>query len=408
VDFLPGDLAFPPVDAMSDRAQGPIYQWLFRNVLEKMDEEEAHRRAIRYMRRWGMIPGALAATEFLLRPPSGLHIETLGLEFRSPLVLAAGVDKDSLAFDALGALGFGGVEVGTATNFGQPGNPRPRMWRVPSEWALLNSMGFPNEGVEAQAPRLARRRTRSVIGVNIGKSKVVEVDDAVSDYRAAVRHVAPSADYLALNVSSPNTVGLRGMQTVHQLCELIAGVRAELDDLGRQLPVLVKLGPDLADEQIIEIGTAARSIGIDGLIAVNTTTVYDATPVNLNAIRASGGSGGLSGRPLKQRALDVLRLLAGRVDGLPLVSVGGVENAEDLWARILAGASLVQAHSGFVYGGPFWPHQTNRDLAGLLAESPYETIGEAVGKGTDFAPAVHQGVASSHHQATASLGPGAR
>ena len=367
---------------MSSNSRTSPYEWTYRNVLERIDPEDAHLGTISAMEALGKVPGALALTDRLLRPPSSLQVETFGLRFRSPLMLAAGLDKDSRAFDALAALGFGGVEVGTATNLGQPGNPKPRIWRVPGERALLNAMGFPNEGAEAGARRLARRRTRAVIGVNIGKSKAVEIAAAVGDYRATTQRLAPFADYVALNVSSPNTKDLRSMQTVEQLGELVAGVRAELEALGVRPPVLIKLAPDLTDEQIVEIGAVARSLGVDGIIATNTTIAYDRTPASTSAIEASGGRGGLSGRPLKPRALEVLRLLAANADGLPLIAVGGVEDAADAWERILAGASLVQAYTGFVYGGPLWPHRLNRDLARLLADSPYGAIGEAVGKGS--------------------------
>jgi dihydroorotate dehydrogenase len=333
------------------------------------------------MQVWGQIPGALGLTDRLLRPPASVEVDALGLRFRSPLVLAAGVDKNSRAYDALATLGFGGIEIGTVTNFAQRGNEKPRMWRLPSEGALLNSMGFPNEGAKAQATRLKRRRTEAVLGVNIGKSKKVPVDDAVADYRATVRHTALFADYLAINVSSPNTEGLRGMQTTDQLADLVGGVRAELEAMSVKVPVLVKLGPDLPDDVIAAIGRAARSIGIDGLIAVNTTTNYANTPADPQAIARSQGKGGLSGRPLKGRALEVLSLLHDHSGDLPLVSVGGVESGEDVWRRILAGASLVQVHSAFVYEGPLWPHRVNKELAALLAASPYATLNSAIGKG---------------------------
>lgn len=379
----------------------PIYDWFFRHVLQRVDSERAHQLAIESIRAWGRLPGALIATDALLRPPSALQSRSWGLDFRSPLLLAAGVDKNSRAFDGLAALGFGGVEVGTVTNVEQPGNETPRMWRVPSERALLNSMGFPNHGAESQARRLKRRRTAAVIGVNIGKSKVVPVERAVEDYRATVRKVVAFADYLALNVSSPNTEGLRGMQTTDQLAELVGGVRAELTEIGVQIPVLVKLGPDLPDELITDIARAARRIDIDGLIAVNTTTNYSSTPADSEAIAESGGSGGLSGRPLKGRAMEVLGHLHKHSGGMPLVSVGGVEDGEDVWRRILAGASLVQAHSGFVYGGPLWPFRVNRELARLLVASPYGSLGEAIGKGEDWKPSASKGSPQPRQATTA-------
>jgi dihydroorotate dehydrogenase len=359
-----------------------IYRLFFRLVLQRFDSERAHAMAIATMRVWAWIPGAVALTDWLLRPPRALKTNALGLEFRTPLGLAAGVDKNATAFDALSALGFGAVEVGTATNLPQQGNERPRVWRLPSDRALLNAMGFPNSGAAAQAERLAKRCTSQVLGINIGKSKAVDLGgDVVGDYRAATRKLAPHADYLALNVSSPNTPGLRSMQSVEDLRMLVDGVRAELAELKCQIPILVKLGPDLHDDEIIGLAEAASRIEIDGIIAVNTTTDYEKTSACRAAIAAHGDRGGISGQPLKRRALEVLELLSARVENLPLVSVGGIETAEDAWQRILAGATLIQAHTGFVYGGPLWPRRVNRDLAQILASSPYTSIEEAVGKG---------------------------
>jgi dihydroorotate dehydrogenase len=359
-----------------------IYRLFFRLVLQRLDSERAHAIAIATMRAYARIPGAVALTDRLLRPAHTLRIRTLGLEFRTPLGLAAGVDKNSTAFDALAALGFGAVEIGTATNLPQPGNARPRVWRLPKDGAILNAMGFPNDGAAMHAKRLANRRTGQVVGVNIGKSKAVDLnDDVVGDYREATRQLARYADYLALNVSSPNTPGLRSMQSSEHLRMLVSGVRAELAELDRKIPILIKLGPDLSDEEIKELAEASESLKIDGIIAVNTTTEYDKTSACRAAIVAAGNRGGLSGRPLKERALEVLELLSARVDNVPLISVGGIETAEDAWQRILAGATLVQAHTAFVYGGPLWPRRVNRELARILEASPYSSIEEAIGKG---------------------------
>lgn len=367
-----------------------IYRLFFRFVLQRFDSERAHSFAIATMRVWAWIPGAVALTDRLLRPAPTLRIDALGLGFRTPLGLAAGVDKNATAFDALAALGFGAVEVGTSTNLPQSGNERPRVWRLPKDRALLNAMGFPNDGASAQARRLAKRRTEQVLGVNIGKSRDVALDgDVVGDYRAATRQLALYADYLALNVSSPNTPGLRSMQSAEHLRVLVAGVRAELTEMERRIPVLIKLGPDLPDEEIVELAESAKRLDVDGIIAVNTTTDYEKTSACREAIAAHGDRGGISGQPLKQRALEVLELLSTRVDNLPLISVGGIETAEDAWQRILAGAALVQAHTGFVYGGPLWPRRVNRDLARILAASPYATIEEAIGKGLTDGPAVN-------------------
>jgi dihydroorotate dehydrogenase len=375
VEFLRGDRSFSGWRSM-------IYRLFFRLVLERLDSEQAHKLAIGTLRVFAWIPGFVALTDRLLRPSPTLQVRAFGREIRTPLGLAAGVDKNSTAFDGLAALGFGAVEVGTATNLPQPGYPRPRVWRLPEDRALQNAMGFPNDGAGAQAEHLAERSTKQLLGVNIGKSMDVGLDgDVVGDYRAATRALAPVADYLALNVSSPNTPGLRTLQTSEHLRALVAGVRAELTDLSRQIPLLVKLSPDLSDEEIVELARSAEAMGVDGIIAVNTTTDYPNTSANPQAIADNGGRGGISGLPLKERALEVLELLHEQTENLTLISVGGIETAEDVWQRILAGATLVQAHTAFVYNGPLWPRRVNRDLARILEHSPYESIDEAIGKG---------------------------
>lgn len=364
-----------------------IYRLFFRYVLRWLDAERAHGMAIATMRVFGRIPGAVRLTDRLLRPAETLRVRAFGHEFRTPLGLAAGVDKNSVAFDALAALGFGAIEVGTVTHHQQEGNPRPRVWRLLGDRALQNAMGFPNDGAATQASRLAKRRTKQVLGVNIGKSQVADIDsEAVGDYRATARQLAAYADFLALNVSSPNTPGLRRMQSSQHLRMLVSGVRSELAELGHQVPLLIKLSPDLSDDEITDFADAAGDMEIDGIIAVNTTTTYAETTASLEAIAANGGQGGISGQPLKPRALEVLELLSARIRDLPLISVGGIESAEDVWQRILSGATLVQAHTGFVYGGPLWPRRVNRDLARILEESPFSTIEDAVGKGRFDAP----------------------
>lgn len=315
---------------------------------------------------------ALARALLVPRDPR-LRVHALGLDFASPLGLAAGFDKDATAFDAYASLGFGFVEVGTITAHGQPGNERPRVFRATADRALVNSMGFPNAGAQAATRRLAQRRAEeAVIGVNVGKTKAAE--DAVADYRESVRALAPLADYLVLNVSSPNTPGLRDMQAVDQLAELIAAVR---DAMPERVPLLVKIAPDLSDDDLDAIADLALRERLDGLIAVNTTvdkTVLRHSP----ALRER--SGGVSGAPLKPRALEVLRRLHARTGGrLTLISVGGIETADDAWERIRAGATLVQAYTGFVYGGPLWPRRINRGLARRVRAACLASIQDAVG-----------------------------
>jgi dihydroorotate dehydrogenase len=296
-----------------------------------------------------------------------LRVRALGLELPSPLGLAAGFDKEAAHVDALTALGFGFVEIGTITALAQPGNPRPRMFRLPADRALVNRMGFNNAGAQAAAARLTRARDPGVVvGVNIGRSKLAE--DAAADYRASAAALGAHADYLVINVSSPNTPGLRDLQAVAQLEPLIAATRAGLADAGldRPVPLLVKIAPDLADEDVDAVADLALRTGLDGLIATNTTISRDGLRSRGEAVEAAG-AGGLSGAPLADRSLAVLRRLRARVgDDLLLVSVGGVESAEDVAERLAAGATLVQAYTAFVYGGPLWPRRVQRGLARRL------------------------------------------
>ena len=361
-----------------------IYRALLELVLKRIPPERAHSLVERAMRALARVPGLLRLLDRLLRPrEESLRVRVGGLGFRSPLGIAAGLDKNASWFDPLTALGFGFVEVGTATARAQEGNPaRPRVTRLPNDRALINAMGFPNEGAEAMAGRLARRRTREPIGVNIGKTKRVELEQAVADYRESARALAPFADYLVLNVSSPNTPGLARLQSVERLAELVEGVREQLRRDGRgDLPLMVKLSPDLPDPEIEEIAEMALDLGLAGIVAVNTTTDYRAAAASAGEIAAQEHGGGLSGPPLRDRAVEVLRLLRARTGGrIALVSVGGIETPEDAWRRILAGATLLQAYTAFVYRGPLWAHRMNRGMARLLRESEWSSLEEAIGK----------------------------
>lgn len=330
----------------------------------RLDAERAHRLAARALRAIDRLPGVGAALRHVLNPPDPrLEVSALGLTFANPLGVAAGLDKEADCFDALGDLGFGHVEVGTVTARGQDGNPRPRVGRLPGDRALHNRMGFPNPGAAAFAERLRARSGRTVVGVNVGKSMDVDLADAAVDYRASVRLLAPLADYLVVNVSSPNTPGLRSMQSVDELRKLIDAVREEMREIGHEPPLLVKIAPDLADGEVDAIADLAVEMGLDGIVAVNTT-VDTGVLANSSARERSAVLGGISGAPLKRRALEVLRRLRERAgDELVLISVGGIENADDAWERIEAGATLIQAYTGFVYGGPLWPRRVNRELA---------------------------------------------
>jgi dihydroorotate dehydrogenase len=352
------------------------YRLLFAHVLARLDAETAHRIAMAALRALAAIPGAAALVRAALAPrgadAAALRVRTLGLDLPGPLGLAAGFDKDARAPDALGALGFAFVEVGTVTARPQPGNPRPRLARLPADRALVNRMGFNNDGADAVAARLRRGHgRRTVVGVNLGRTKAVPEERAVEDYVASAERLAPVADYLVVNVSSPNTPGLRALQETAALRGLLTAVGAAADRAaGRHVPLLVKIAPDLADPDVDAIADLALELGLDGIVATNTTVARGALRSDPETV-AAAGPGGLSGPPLAGRALTVLRRLRARVgDRVALVAAGGIETAHDAHERLEAGATLVQAYTGFVYGGPLWPARMHRALAALLRNGP--------------------------------------
>jgi dihydroorotate dehydrogenase len=338
-----------------------MYPLLFRTVLARMDPETAHHAAMVVIRLLGVPPFSWAARA-VTRPAPQLRTAALGLTFDSPFGVAAGFDKDVRAVKGLHALGFGHVEVGTITAIPQDGNPRPRLFRLIPDRAVVNRMGFNNHGAEAAAQRLEklrRRPTRAVIGVNIGKSRVVDVADATADYVRSATLLAPLADYLVVNVSSPNTPGLRGLQAVETLRPLLEAVR----DAAGRTPLLVKIAPDLPDDEVEAISRLAVELGLSGLIATNTTIARDGLFTDPVVVDAAG-AGGLSGAPLKRRALEVLRLVRAVVPPeFVVISAGGVETAADVRERLVAGANLVQGYTAFLYRGPLWGRQINRGLA---------------------------------------------
>ncbi|BBY47103.1 dihydroorotate dehydrogenase (quinone) [Mycolicibacterium arabiense] len=301
-----------------------------------------------------------------------LESTVFGVRFPGPLGLAAGFDKDGSGLSTWGALGFGYAEVGTVTAHAQPGNPKPRMFRLADDRALLNRMGFNNHGAAVLAARLARHRADVPIGVNIGKTKATPAEDAVGDYAESARQVGPLAAFVVVNVSSPNTPGLRDLQAVESLRPILAAVRLQTDT-----PVLVKIAPDLSDEDVDQIADLAVELGLAGIVATNTT-------ISRDGLRTPGvaqlGAGGVSGAPVARRSLEVLRRLHGRVgDRLVLISAGGIETADDAWERITAGASLVQGYTGFVYGGGLWAKHIHDGLARRLREGGFASLADAVG-----------------------------
>ena len=342
-----------------------MYPFLFRTVLSRLDPERAHSLAFLAIRAIGL-PGIGAFVRRANRPDPRLAVQTLGLHFDSPFGLAAGFDKEAKGIRGLGNLGFGHVEVGTLTARAQPGNDRPRLFRLIADRAVINRMGFNNHGAAEAVPRLqhcASRRRGPVVGVNIGKSRVVDVVDAIPDYLVSTRLLAPVADYLVVNVSSPNTPGLRGLQDRDKLSPLLTAVR----DAAGSTPVLVKIAPDLADEDIVEVCELAVELKLAGIIATNTTLSRDGLRSGSGVVEAAG-AGGLSGAPLAARSLEVLTVIRRSVPhDFCVVSVGGVDTAADVMQRLAAGATLVQGYTAFLYRGPLWARTINRELARLFS-----------------------------------------
>lgn len=337
-----------------------MYPLIFRTVLARLDAETAHHLAMFVIRAIGVRPVAAIARR-LTEPDPSLQVETLGRTFPSPFGVAAGFDKNAVGVRGLDALGFGHVEVGTVTAIPQRGNPKPRLFRLIRDRAVVNRMGFNNRGAALAARRLARlRRGGAVVGANIGKSRVVDVEHATADYVASARMLAPVADYLAVNVSSPNTPGLRGLQAVETLEPLLAAVH----EAAGETPLLVKIAPDLPDDEIAGVARLAKELGLAGIIATNTTIAREGLITDDSTVEAAG-AGGLSGAPLRKRSLEALRIIRREVaDGdFCVISVGGVETADDVRERLAMGATLVQGYTAFLYRGPLWARQINRALA---------------------------------------------
>jgi dihydroorotate dehydrogenase len=358
-----------------------MYRLLFTVALRRVPAEAAHRAGFGLIRAAAAVPGASWLLRRWLAPRDPvLPVRALGLDLPGPLGLAAGFDKDARGPDALGALGFAFVEVGTVTALPQTGNPKPRLFRLPYDRALINRMGFNNHGAAAVASRLRSQTRHQVVGVNIGKTKAVPEHEAAADYAASATLLAGVAEYLVVNISSPNTPGLRNLQQTAHLRTVLIAVCAALDAAStRHVPLLVKIAPDLADEELDAIADLVVELGVDGIIATNTTISRDhltSDPAQVAAI----GTGGLSGAPLKQRALEVLQRLHARTGGRTvLIASGGIETADDVWDRITAGATVVQAYTGFVYGGPFWPHRIHAGLAKRARDAGFTSIQEAIG-----------------------------
>jgi dihydroorotate dehydrogenase len=369
-----------------------LYRSLLRPLLFKLPPETAHEFALHALS-LGLGPAVLRRiAEGRTTGARFGELRRFGLSFKNPVGIAAGFDKNGRVAPQLAALGFGFVEVGTVTHLPQPGNPRPRLFRLPLDRALVNRQGFNNEGAASLARRLAHARPDCVLGVNIGKSRAVPFEEATADYLASFETVRPHADYVTVNVSSPNTPGLRELQRADLLGELLGALQRrnrELSDVeGRRfVPLLVKLAPDLEAGALEMFVDAARGAGVAGIIATNTTTSRAGLRTDPQNVAACG-EGGLSGAPLRERSTRLVAALRRLSRGaLEIVGVGGIFNAEDAWEKICAGASLVQLYTGFVYEGFGVARRINEGLAARLERHGFRTLDEAVGSRADeFAP----------------------
>jgi dihydroorotate dehydrogenase len=360
-----------------------LYRSLLRPFLFRLPPETAHELALNSLSFSSKLARVFLGDRYK-RSPFG-PLKRFGLTFSNPVGLAAGFDKDGVALDSLARLGFGFIEAGTVTYHAQPGNERPRLFRLPLDQALINRAGFNNEGAVAFAKRVENGKPDSVLGVSIGKSKVVALEDAVADYLKSFEAVYPIADYVAINVSSPNTPGLRQLQQSDQLQELLHALQernqqlADQDDGRGALPLLVKVSPDLDANELQGIVDVAQRNRVAGLIATNTTTARAPLKTDLAAVEACG-AGGLSGAPLLRRSTEMIARLYEMTDGsLPLIGVGGIFSAEDAWEMISAGASLLQIYTGFIYEGPAIARNINDGLRRILADKGFVSFDEAVG-----------------------------
>jgi dihydroorotate dehydrogenase len=358
-----------------------LYQLLLQPLLFRFDPERAHDLTLGLLLRLAQMPSLLKLWQcWQPLEHATLQTQVAGLHFPNPVGLAAGFDKSATAVAAFQALGFGFVEVGTVTPRPQVGNPLPRLLRVPADEAVINRMGFNNDGATAVAQRLKLPPGRTPIGVNLGKNADTPLEQALNDYRACLEELFDVGNYVVVNVSSPNTPGLRALQTHASLRMLLNGVQDCNQALARARqvqprPLFVKIAPDLQPHELDDIVEAAQTCALDGIIATNTTTGRE----GLTTVIAEPG--GLSGRPLRQRSTEVIRHVYRRAQGhIPIIGVGGIFSAEDAYEKICAGASLVQLYTGLIYRGPGLPHRINVGLERLLQRDGLTQLSQAVGR----------------------------
>ena len=344
-----------------------VYRQTLKPFLFGLDAEYAHRLTLRML---SMMPPFPPPRE---RPELGVKL--WGIDFPNPIGLAAGMDKDAVAIRGWETLGFGFAELGTITPRPQAGNETPRVWRIPERRALINRLGFPSEGMDEIALRIARIRKAGVsirLGLNFGPNRDTPPEAVTADYAALMERLGPLADFIVINVSSPNTPGLRNWQSPEKISELFAAIREKAGESAR--PVLVKISPDLERNELFRICETALELGVDGIVACNTSIAREALGVS------SPHPGGLSGRPLLIRARELIRDIHTHTRGkIPIVGVGGVATAEDAWLHIRAGASIVELYTALIYEGPGVAERIKSGLADLLRRDGFRSIGEAVG-----------------------------
>ena len=346
-----------------------IYRHLLKRYLFARDAERAHRMTLR------MLAALPAFSPPRDRPELGIKL--WGIDFPNPIGLAAGMDKDAVAIGGWVTLGFGFAELGTITPRAQPGNDPPRVWRVPERRALINRLGFPSEGMEAVAPRIERIRKAGIsipLALNFGPNSDTPPERIAADYTALIERLGRLADFIVINVSSPNTPGLRNWQSPRKMSELFAAIREHAGASPRPTPVLVKISPDLERNELFRICETALALGVDGIVACNTTVVREAVGVS------SPHPGGLSGRPILIRTRELIRDIYTHTRGqIPIIGVGGISSAEDAWLDIRAGASLVELYTALIYEGPGLIVRIKSGLADLLRRGGFRSISEAVG-----------------------------
>jgi dihydroorotate dehydrogenase len=359
---------------ISETLMGFLFQKFVRPALFRFEAETAHDIGMASLR-FGLATRLQRdVVRSFFEVPEFSPIDLFGLRFNNPLGMAAGFDKNGRVVNQLAALGFSFVEAGTVTPIPQKGNPRPRLFRIPEDGAIVNRLGFNNDGVDSLVERISSIERECVLGINIGKNKDVSLEDAPADYLHCFRKVREVADYVVVNVSSPNTPGLRNLQAISELERILDPLLVE-NKVGSRVPILLKIAPDLVAEEFEALADFAVSKGLDGLVLTNTTISRPSQSGNYSEI------GGLSGRPLSNLSDEAIRLVYKRVgEKLPIIGVGGIASGEDILRKIRLGASLLQVYTGFVYGGPGFPSRILWDFRRILEKLGVSELGELRGQ----------------------------